>query len=119
MSQLVGRLLPQPLVPTENFTPVSAEKTDHYGNAAMQSVIFGNGLTSKIVTVGNVTYIGEAAPGSLFTEPKWRVTRLEDVGGAGTTFETKHAYVPASGVLPAKYSGFDHIFNNYATLAYA
>ena len=122
MSQIVGRKLPQASIPAENFTAVAVEKTDHLGNAAMQTMIFGSGNRSRQITVGNTTYIGEAAPGSLYTEPKWRITRLViNVPGPGidADIETTHAYVPAAGAVPARYSGFEHIFNNYATLVYA
>lgn len=34
-----------------------------------------------IDTVGNLTYIGEAEPGSLTSEAKWRIKRVEDKGG--------------------------------------
>ena len=120
MSQLVGRKLPQSQIPSEDFIPVSAENTDHYGNAALYAMIFGSGNKSHQIVAGNIVYVGEAAPGSLETEAKWRVTKQEDLSaGAGTNIVVTHAYVPAAGAVPAKYSGFDHIFNNYATLTYA
>lgn len=174
MSQIVGRKLPQARIFSENFTPVSAECSDHLGNAAMHTMVFGNGNKSHMIVDGDIVYFGEAYPGTDEDATGWRITKQEDLSaGAGTDMVTKHAYVPASVYRgsyatlaalqaaiavgtpgntafvedldhtffwdyqalipawtdtgsatiiaegPAVYSGFNHIFNDYATLLYA
>jgi hypothetical protein len=117
MAQQVGRKMPQVGIPQQDYSPVSAEPTDAVGNAGAHSMIFGNPLGSKTVTVGDIAYIGECGrPGAATADPVWRMSRLEKLAD-GT--ELKHAYVPAAGAVPAKYGGFDHVFDDYATLDYA
>ena len=120
MSQIVGFKALDGQSPFWGKHTLTLEPTDNLGNAAIHVMTFGNPLGSRTLVVGNYTYFGECGkPGAATSDAVWRVTRQENVGGAGTDFPVMHAYVPASGSTPAKYAGFDHVFDNYAALNYA
>ena len=118
MSQLVGRKLPQTPIDQQNWTPASAELTDHHGNAGIHTIAFGPKLTSYIDSTNPaLMYFGDAASGTGAGVTGWCICRATIVAGGVSKYEW--AYVPASGAVPAKYSGFDHIWNNRAALNYA
>lgn len=62
-------------------------------------------LISRIDKVGNTTYVGEAAVGSLGSQAVWRISRIVSSGNATTIFYA------SSGL-------FDQIWNNREGLVY-
>lgn len=62
-------------------------------------------LTSRIVSSGGITYIGEATLGSATSSAVWQVTK------ADTTTSPQTIKIAGTGA-------FDQIFDNYASLTY-
>jgi hypothetical protein len=62
-------------------------------------------MISRIDKVGNTTYVGEAAVGSLPSQAVWRISRIVSAGNATTVFYA------SSGL-------FDQIWDNRAGLIY-
>lgn len=96
----VGYLNPQPLpvdatvnIPSVNVTPAPAYA-----------------LATRVDDVGgtpDITYVGEADPGSLTANPVWRVKRITDDGSEFTTVQWA-----GTGV-------FDQIWDDRASLTYS
>lgn len=55
------------------------------GISAGQTII-RHGLALKSTTVGAVTYVAEASPGTLETEAEWRVKKIDETNGVVITW---------------------------------
>lgn len=64
-------------------------------------------MAQKSVTVGMVTYVGYASPGTLTSAAAWQVKKIDN-STAGTTIVT----------FSDGNANFDNIFDNYLTLSY-
>ena len=65
---------------------VSAFRVDGAGNGGLAVLAFSPAVKQIVVVDGDVTYIGEALPGTATTAAKWRVKRIT-VDGSTTTIE--------------------------------
>lgn len=63
-------------------------------------------LTSRLVTVGAVTYVGYAVVGSLSSDNVWQVKKINETTGVVITWADGN-------------SEFDNVWDNYASLTYA
>lgn len=121
MSQIVGykRLSTGLSVVGLPSTAASVDRTDHKSNGAMCVSLY-TGPQGRIIdnAGGGVTYVGECAPGhtgDTYDEPIWRIFRVV-VSGSTTTITW--ACIPASPGVLARYAGFDHSWDDRATLTY-
>jgi hypothetical protein len=123
MAQITGRRLPhvklidRPL--DQEYRPASVWPFDAHNNGALTTMDMPIPITRRIDSTDPlVTYVGMCAPELANpAEPTWLVERITDDGLGNVIVE--HAYVPASGGLPARYSTAEHIWNARAALQYA
>ena len=96
---------------------VSADIIDHKRNAALSVAIYGGCLSGRIDTVGTVIYTGDVAPGfrDSVSEPIWRICKIDTTSNPVLI---GYAVKPATSFGPEEYAGFDHIWNNRASLTY-
>jgi len=121
MSQIVGykRLSTGLSLVGLPSTAASVDRADHKSNGAL-CVSTYTGPMGRIVDAagGGVTYTGEVAPGhtgDVYDEPIWRISRVTVLGNITTT---EWACIPASAGVLARFAGFDHIWDDRATLTY-
>ena len=99
-------------------TPASVDRIDHKSNGALCVTTYGGSL-GKIVdgATPNTVYTGECAAG-FSGSVGLAIWRIKKEVTAGAVVTTTWACVPASGSVPARLAGFDHIWTNRAALTY-
>jgi len=94
----------------------SVDETDQYGNGAVAVATYAGVLKTILDDQGAGTvYIGEAAPGSVVSDPVWRIKRL--VTAAGVTPIEFATTTNADGT--SLVGGFNHVWNDRASLTYS
>ena len=77
-------------------------------------VVPGLPMISNVVTASGYTFVGQALPGTITSEAKWQMQRVETL--------TSGLPSPMTGATMVKYAGegkFNQVFDDYLTLVYA
>ena len=78
MSQIVGRRMPRPEMGARNLLSATVGPIDHEGNGAMAVSVY-SGISDILIddtSEQDVTYIGEAIPGSEKSDEVWRIRKI-------------------------------------------